>query len=192
MTTTTTREFFYSPKGGQGCSTTAALRALKLSETGKDVLLLVDHDQFPTMCAILNTHVEPGRLGADVSPHLTVMPTDTRWLDRDDRDGIDEVLFDHIIVDGGVAKGHVNLTGAYERIMVLRNCYLAMRLVNQAPTPDRAVLILEPNRALDAQDVGQVLHGAPVTVLPLDPAISRAVDAGLLTARPPKAARVLA
>jgi hypothetical protein len=187
----TTREFFYSPKGGQGCSTTAALRALTLSEQGKDVLLLVDHDQFPMMCAILNAQVAPGRIAADVSPHLMVMAADTRWYAHEHEGDIDDVLFDHVIIDGGVHTTEPTLSEDTQRVLVVRNCYLAMR-ASVYLTPDRVILVLEPGRALCAQDVEQVLPvAAPITVLPYDLAISRAVDAGLLSARIPKAARSL-
>jgi hypothetical protein len=57
--------------------------------------------------------------------------------------------------------------------------------VRQPTRPSGVVLIDEPGRALRAGDVSASL-GAPVvaTVL-LDPAIARAVDAGLLLARLP-------
>jgi hypothetical protein len=47
------------------------------------------------------------------------------------------------------------------------------------------VLVREPDRALDADDVGAVL-GVPVrAVVPYDRRIARAVDAGLLVDRIP-------
>jgi hypothetical protein len=48
------------------------------------------------------------------------------------------------------------------------------------------VLVVEPGRSLDAAAVADVL-GVPVTArIDLDPAVARAVDAGLLVRRTPR------
>jgi len=75
-------------------------------------------------------------------------------------------------------------------LLVTRPCYLALRAASRSQArPTGIVLIDEPGRALRARDIEAGL-GAPVvaTVL-LDPAIARAVDAGLLLARVPSAFR---
>jgi hypothetical protein len=72
-------------------------------------------------------------------------------------------------------------------LLVLRPCYLALRRAVAAPfRPSGVVLVREPGRALTRRDVEAVL-GVPVRAeVDVDPAIARAVDAGLLTARLPR------
>ena len=72
-------------------------------------------------------------------------------------------------------------------LLVLRPCYLALRRALAAPIrPSGVVLIEEPGRALRADDVESVL-GVPVrATIPWDPAVARAVDAGLLATRLPR------
>ena len=52
--------------------------------------------------------------------------------------------------------------------------------------PRPVVLLREPQRALTAVDV-ELAVGAPVVAtIDVDPAVARAVDAGLLVGRPPR------
>ena len=68
-----------------------------------------------------------------------------------------------------------------------RACYLALRRAADPPLrPSGVVLVTEPGRALDRTDVEQVV-GAPVRAeVAVDPAVARAVDAGLLASRLPR------
>ena len=72
-------------------------------------------------------------------------------------------------------------------LLVTRACYLALRRAADPPLrPSGVVLVTEPGRALDRTDVEQVV-GAPVRAeVALDPAVARAVDAGLLASRLPR------
>jgi cellulose biosynthesis protein BcsQ len=82
---------------------------------------------------------------------------------------------------------------ATHSVLVVRPCYLALRRAQRAPIrPSRVVVVTEPMRALTTPDVEAVL-GVPILVeVPSDPAVARAVDAGLLATRLPRAlARVL-
>jgi hypothetical protein len=54
----------------------------------------------------------------------------------------------------------------------------------------RIVLIEEPGRALSRRDIEAAI-GAIAVVLPYDPAVARAVDAGLLASRMPRSLRPL-
>jgi hypothetical protein len=75
-------------------------------------------------------------------------------------------------------------------LLVVRNCFLALRRsVQCTPRPDGVVLVSEPHRALDVRDVEAVLPGVPITAVRTDPAVARAVDAGLLAARLPRSLR---
>jgi hypothetical protein len=85
-------------------------------------------------------------------------------------------------------------------ITVVRSCYLALRRLtsgvadarDRGPVSDadRIVLIEEAGRALTRRDVVAAVGDVAVT-LPWDPAVARAVDAGLLTQRMPRSLRRL-
>lgn len=72
-------------------------------------------------------------------------------------------------------------------LLVTRACYLALSRANDPPLrPSGVVLVDEPGRALDRDDVERVV-GVPVRAeVAIDPAVARAVDAGLLASRLPK------
>ncbi|MGE0877150.1 MAG: hypothetical protein AB7L13_02560 [Acidimicrobiia bacterium] len=72
-------------------------------------------------------------------------------------------------------------------LLVLRPCYLALRRAAAAPVrPSAVVLVQEPGRALGRGDIEDAL-GVPVrAVVALDPAVARAVDAGLFAHRVPR------
>lgn len=72
-------------------------------------------------------------------------------------------------------------------LLVLRPCYLALRRAIASPIrPSGVVLVGEPGRALGRADVEDVL-GVPVRAeVPWDPAVARAVDAGVLPSRFPR------
>jgi hypothetical protein len=97
-----------------------------------------------------------------------------------------------VIVDCGVLDGReparsVVAARSTHSLLVTRACYLALRRAADPPLrPSGVVLITEPGRALDRDDVEKVV-GAPVRAeVPLDPAVARAVDAGLLASRLPR------
>ncbi len=104
-----------------------------------------------------------------------------------------------VVVDVGCVTGAEGADRALRRrvvqlgdrsVLVTRACYLALRRVSGAGlVPDDVVLLAEPGRALRADDVAHAL-GAPVScTVPFDPAVARAVDAGLLLARLPTSLR---
>jgi hypothetical protein len=82
----------------------------------------------------------------------------------------------------GIVVGH-----ARRSILVTRACYLALRHATRAPLkPSVVVVVREPGRALSTSDVEAAI-GAPVAaVVEVDPAVARAVDAGLLSGRIPR------
>jgi hypothetical protein len=72
-------------------------------------------------------------------------------------------------------------------IIVTRECYVALRRgVRMSHAADAAIVVHEPGRPLRTSDVISSL-GVPVTAtIPVDPAVSRAVDSGLLRLRIPR------
>jgi hypothetical protein len=71
-------------------------------------------------------------------------------------------------------------------LLVKRPCYLTLRRIGRhAARPSGVVLLAERHRSLGARDVAQCVGAPVVAQVPLDPAIARAVDAGLLAGRVP-------
>ena len=85
-------------------------------------------------------------------------------------------------------------SGATQSLLVMRPCFLSLRSALAAPLrPSGVVLVHDQQRALGRADVEDVL-GVPVRAeVRWDPAVARAVDAGLLaTALPSPLSRALA
>jgi len=96
-----------------------------------------------------------------------------------------------VVADCGRADEGVGLAvaaGATLSLLVLRPCYLALRRALAAPLrPSGVILVGEEGRSLGRRDVEEVL-GVPVRAeVGFDPAVARAVDAGLLSRRVPRA-----
>jgi hypothetical protein len=95
-----------------------------------------------------------------------------------------------VVVDCGPATEGAGLAvaaAAPVSLLVLRPCYLALRRALAAPLrPSGVVLVNEGGRALGRRDIEDVL-GVPVRAeVEVDPAVARAVDAGLLARRVPR------
>lgn len=96
-----------------------------------------------------------------------------------------------VVVDAGTGPPPAELRDQADRVLlVTRACYLAVRrAVDAGEVVDGIVLVEEPGRALGVADLEAAL-GAPVVArVLLDPAVARAVDAGLLLAKLPGAFR---
>lgn len=92
-----------------------------------------------------------------------------------------------VIVDAGTGAPPEALTAAASAsLLVIRPCYLALRrAARMSIRPTGVVLVSEPGRALGAADVERTVGAPVVATLPWDPAVARAVDAGLLASRLP-------
>lgn len=93
-----------------------------------------------------------------------------------------------VTVDVGTATPPEALRHRATRsLLVTRPCYLALRRAVRNPVrPTGVVLIDEPGHGLRHRDVEHAI-GVPVeATVAFDPAIARAVDAGLLTGRLPR------
>ncbi|MFM7064798.1 MAG: MinD/ParA family protein [Actinomycetes bacterium] len=99
-----------------------------------------------------------------------------------------------VVVDVGAVRrcGAVDplaplVEAADHSLMVVRPCYLALRAgVAAEARPDGVVVVEEPGRALVSRDVADVLAAPVMATVPLDPAVARAVDAGVLARRLPR------
>ncbi len=79
------------------------------------------------------------------------------------------------------------VSAAESSLLVIRPCYLALRRALSAPTrPSRILVVNEPGRALDVDDIEDVLGVPVVADVRLDPALARAVDAGILRSKLPR------
>ncbi len=95
-----------------------------------------------------------------------------------------------VLVDAGRIDGDVGaaLAERAERsLLVTSACLLALGRARDLPVrPTGVVLVREPTRALRRDDVERAL-GVPVVLeVAVDPAVARAVDAGLLASRLPR------
>jgi hypothetical protein len=90
----------------------------------------------------------------------------------------------NIVIDAGITFVPEELRRAVSHVtMVVKPCYLSLRRASRMQRPTQLFVVCEESRALTVKDVGHVL-GMPITSeIPYTPAISRAVDAGMLPSR---------
>jgi hypothetical protein len=121
-----------------------------------------------------------GRIGSVAPERWTELAT---WLCDERR---------NVVIDAGSVGPPPTaiVRVARQALLVTRPCYLALRAAVRARAqPTGIVLVDEPGRTLRARDVEASLGAPVVAIVLLDPAIARAVDAGLLLARLPSAFR---
>lgn len=131
------------------------------------------------------------RLEHRITDHATVIaagrsdgPIDPRWFELAAHLRTDER---RVIVDAGTGRPpDALLAAADETLLVTRACYLSLgHAVAAGVVPTGVVLIDEPGRSLRPADIERSLGAPVVSTSLLDPAIARAVDAGLLASRLP-------
>lgn len=200
----------WSVKGGSGTTVVAAALSVLLGRRLADGALLVDaggdvgcalglpDQQAPGLLEWLRSPAEIDgaaldRLLVPGAPGLTVLPRGSGVLPA--VGAADRLLGalaprPAVVVDAGPPSPFAYEVAAASTVslLVVRPCYLALRRALAAPVrPSGVVVIEEPRRSLDVADIEGVL-GVPVhAVVPWDAGIARAVDAGLLGARLPRA-----
>jgi len=164
--TTPTTVTFVGAKGGVGTSTVATLHAIALARREHTVRLTSTHTAgVEDLAALLGVPAPGAGETVTVLPRLTL-------ADQPCADG-------HTVVDAGTDCFSDHDGPVY---VVLRNDYLSLRRALAGPrTTAGIILISEPNRSLTRRDVADVLAHPIVAELRLDPAIARAIDAGLLS-----------
>lgn len=128
------------------------------------------------------------RLEIEVAPGLTLLARGPGRL-RERRAQVLASLFERgartVVADCGTRLSGTRATvaaGAGRSLLVTRPCYLALRhAVGVSPRPTGVVLVREPGRALGRSDVERVVGAPVVAEVEQDPAVARAVDAGLLS-----------
>lgn len=203
----------FAAKGGVGCSVVAAATAV-LAARQRPTLLVDLHGDLPAILGAeasgiglrdwCQSESPPAdalhRLEVPLSDRLSLLPVGEgkpiRELAGDDAGFAAMRLLARllategrfVVVDVGVAGhgAHALLESAERTALVTRACYLALRRAQALPTPDELVLIEEPGRSLRPSDVVGAI-GVPLrATVSWDPAVSRAVDAGLLLTRVPR------
>ena len=208
---------FWSAKGGAGCSVTAATVAVLAAERIDTLLVDLDGDQAAVLG--LATREGPGlgdwlsrselpppdalaRLERPVSDRLRLLAVQPPSGARSFVPGRPRVELlahllaaDHrlVVVDLGrcAPRWEPVIGAARSRILVTRLCYLALRAAADGPMPTGVVVVAEAGRALSCGDVTAVTDAPVVARVPVDPAVARVVDAGLLTGRVPRPLRRL-
>jgi cellulose biosynthesis protein BcsQ len=200
----------WATKGGSGTTVVAASLALLLARAEEPGTLLVDtagdvpaalgvpEPSGPGLAEWLDAPVDAGaaalaRLEVTVRDRLALLPRGTGPLRPERAEALTEVLGAenrHVVVDCGTSPADAALAlalAATTSLLVTRPCYLAMRRALAAPLrPSGIVVVREPGRSLTPDDVSRVL-GVPIRAdVEIDPAVARAVDAGLLATRLPR------
>jgi hypothetical protein len=195
----------WAAKGGSGTTVVAATLALSpgpalLIDLAGDLpaALGVPEPAGPGLHDWAASTAEPDRLAAleiDATPDTGLIAAGRRQIVATERW---ELLAERlhrdrrrVIVDAGTGEPpHALLRAAERAWLVTRPCYLSLRAaVRQTARPNGVVLIDEPGRALGEFEVAAALGAPVVATLLVDPAVARAVDAGLVVARLPGAYR---
>lgn len=163
---------------------------VQAAEAPPDALLRIETSVAPGVGLI-----HRGRGSLEVPQRLQIL---TALLEGDGR---------VVVVDGGTAPRAANepqslllrhLTSfGGASFIVTRPCYLALQrsllALESGLCASGVIVVDEPDRSLDERDVASVLGLPVVATVPVEPAVARAVDAGLLVSRRPRrASRALA
>ena len=206
----------WSPKGGSGTTVVTAALGLLLARTAPSGALLADlAGDLPTALGLaagpsgigLADWLAAGpdvpddaleRLEVDAGPRLRLLPwrgpAGPSLADAGRGEALAAALSADprpVVVDCGSAGTGAPLAiaaSATFSLLVIRPCYLALRRVLDASLrPSAVVLVTEEGRSLGRADIEDVL-GVPVRAeVRVDPGVARAVDAGLLAGRLPRA-----
>ena len=201
----------WSVKGGSGTTVVSASLALVLSHQRPTVLVDLGGDapaalglpepSGPGVSEWLASSAADAaalfRLGVDATDTLQLLPRGRAHLGPVVAGGAGRwealagLLGRHhldVVVDAGPGTPPPELVqAATHSLLVTRPCYLGLRrAVACGVQPTGIVLVSEPGRALSARDVERALGAPVVAEVPYDPAVARAVDAGLLAARLPR------
>ncbi len=203
----------WSVKGGSGTTVVAASLALLAASSPAGALLVDLAGDVPAVLGLpesvgpgvrewlaANPAVEAdalGHLATAATPGLRVLPAGSasampRAVPPARVDLLGDALAANpgeVIVDLGVPAPDLLplLARADRSLLVLRPCYLALRRATALPTrPTGVVLVTEPGRALGRRDIEDVVGVKVAAEIDVQPAIARAVDAGLLAGRLPR------
>jgi pilus assembly protein CpaE len=196
----------WSAKGGSGTTVVAASLAILLARGEPEGAVLADlAGDAPAVLGLpepespgLAGWLEAGegvpadalaRLEIAATPGLTLLPKGRGEL-AVERAGVLAALLDQsarpVVADCGThlhGAAGVVAAAAVRSLLVTRPCYLSLRHALRASHRPTGVLVVrEPGRALGRDDIERVVGAPVVAEIEADPAVARAVDAGLLSA----------
>ena len=201
----------WSPKGGSGTSVVAAALGLTIASSGRETLLVDTVGDLPMVLGLPPGNgdglsdwlLAPSDVSADALS-LLEMPAGerlqllgagnaTQAAINPERTVLAAELLSRsarwVVVDAGSAgPPDPWLVQGASVVMVIRACYLGIQAALSRPLAlgTSVVVVEEPGRALRLSDVTAVFNGHKVVAVPWDPAVSRAVDSGLLAHRMPR------
>ena len=199
----------WSSKGGAGTTVVAAALALACAERDGGTLLAdlagdlpavlgADEAEGPGLADWLaagdDVPVDAlGRLEARVAPSVGLLHRGSGPLRPERGEMLTALLGGDprlVVADCGTAPdgaARAVAAGADRSVLVTRACFLSMRRALAAPVrPSHVVLVSEPGRAISRHDIERALGVPVMAVVDVDPAVARAVDAGLLATRLPR------
>jgi hypothetical protein len=194
----------WAAKGGSGATVIACALALASPRGERATLVDLGGDcatalglAEPSGPGVVDWLASPTAGAAELDRLAITVRDDVRLIPRGDSDAPDDqwlrlasVLsgWSNVVVDAGTGAPPAALHGvAQHSLLITRACYIAIRRAGKIGVrPTGVVLIDEPGRALSAGDVEHAVGAPVVAEARLDPAVARAVDAGLLIARLPR------
>lgn len=202
----------WSTKGGSGTTVVSAALSLVLARGGHSEVLLVDFGgDIPAVLGIqepagpgLGEWVAAGddvpadglsRIEIAATTGLKIVARGRGSFESLDRIEVLAALLAGDSRDVVVDLGRIDqnpaapilAASATHSLLVTRPCFLSLRRAVDLPVrPSGVVVVGEPGRALCAADVEAVVGTDVLVELDVDPAVSRAVDAGLLVSRLPR------
>jgi MinD superfamily P-loop ATPase len=193
----------WAAKGGSGTTVVACALALAsaraqpttLVDLSGDCATVLGMDE-PNGPGVVDWLASPTASPADLARLALVIRDEVCLIPRGDPDPPQEqwgrlaaVLSGsgNVIIDAGTGLPPQALHEAADQsLLITRPCFIAIRRAQRLTIrPTGIVLVDEPGRALTARDVEHALGVPVVAEVRLDPAVARAVDAGLLIARLP-------
>ena len=186
-----------SPKGGSGTTITSAALAMMLAAQHRGGGYIVD--LAGELAPALGIPDPPDTQPVDVNASLKLLSFAPRGLHTPVEHNWKEVANQLLSYDAPVVidVGTGELNESFERIanrtfLVLRPCYLALRKASNKMShgylrSDGIIVLEESGRALTPTAIATVLKTPIVSTIKVDPSVSRAADAGLLSSRIPAA-----
>ncbi|MDQ3643161.1 MAG: hypothetical protein M3450_17275, partial [Actinomycetota bacterium] len=173
-------------RGGQGTTTVATVIAAFAARHRQTTLVSTRPDD---VCALTGTLTPPKWFSPTlICPNMSVaaarQPADSSG-DHSGQDDASVVVSDlgrlSDLSDDQAGHHHAD---ACRWLVVRGPCYVSLRAAIDHPwRPDGIVLLVEPGRPLSGADVTDVLGAPIVAQVPVEAAVARAIDAGLLLAR---------
>jgi len=194
----------WAAKGGSGTTVVACALALGYARSEPATLVDLRDDcatalglAEPSGPGVLDWMASPSAGPVELSRLAVPIRDEVRLIPRGSLDARDDQWCrlptalagtPNVIIDAGTGlPPHALHEAAQHSLLVIRPCFIAIRRAQQLDIrPSGIVLVGEPGRALTSDDLEHALGVPVVAEVRLDPAVARAVDAGLLIARLPR------